>query len=98
LAKSFFGATTSSFLATLTYFSITTSGAAVPLVYLLSGTGTTLFSGFSAFLTFSDFYGFSALTFSTFSYLTGTAFSFLTGTTFSGFFYFSYETVEFLFL
>jgi len=76
LAKSFFGATTSSFLAALTYI---TSGTWVPLVYLLSGTATTFFSVFSAFFAFSGFSVFSAFyTFSTFSYLTGAAFSFLT--------------------
>jgi len=73
LAKSFFGATTSSFLAALTYLSIITSGTWVPLVYLLSGTATAFFSVFSPFFAFS---GFSA--FYTFSYLTGAAFSFLT--------------------
>jgi hypothetical protein len=58
---SFFGATTSSFLATLTYFSIFTSGTWFPLVYLLSGTGatTTFFSIFSAFFAFSGFSVFS---------------------------------------
>ena len=58
LAKSFFGATTSSFLAALTYI---TSGTWVPLVYLLSGTATTFFSVFSAFFAFSGFSVFADL-------------------------------------